>query len=322
MNLLGQPLHYTRSVAADVAHALADRTEDIAVALLGNPSSRTKRELRWGSRGSMCCAIAGQDRGRWFNHEHGEGGDMLHLVAHVYGVDIAEAMRIAQDRFVGSVSVTHKPLAPQPTLLSAPKATGPDPDKEAKAAAAQRIWADAVALPGTLGEFYIRQVRGIDFDRLPPLVHALRWHAGIRAVVGRFFDPGTGEALRGVARIFLNADGTNVVDIDDKGRRKNRKLSLGYTGVVCLSPSDEVTMGLGLTEGIEDGLAVLAAGWAPVWCTIGTSTMRNLPVLGGIEELTIFADADEGGMAAANACANRWRASGCAATIVSPEVLA
>ena len=33
---------FTRSSAADTARALADRTEDIAIALLGEPSSRTQ----------------------------------------------------------------------------------------------------------------------------------------------------------------------------------------------------------------------------------------------------------------------------------------
>ena len=285
--------------------------------------------MRWGSRGSVWCCITGQDKGRWYNHEADRGGDLLDLIACAHGVSLAEAIGIARDRFLGDTVTRHQlrpppsapPSAPTSTAVVLPKPdpAGPDPDKEAKAATAMRWWSEGVDLPGTTGEVHIAKTRGIDFGRLPPLSHCLRWHAGIGALVGRLTDPATGEPVRGVQRIFVHPDGTNVVDVDEKGRTKNRKRTLGYSGVVCLSPPDEVTLGLGLTEGIEDGLAVLAAGWAPIWCTIGTSNMRNFPVLSGIEELTIFADADEGGMAAANACAERWRASSRAATIVAPR---
>jgi putative DNA primase/helicase len=94
---------YARSAAADTARALADRAEDVAVALLGRPSSRSRRDMRWGSRGSLWCCTAGQDRGRWHDHEAGRGGDLLDLIAGVYGVSLVEAIDVANSRFLGGV---------------------------------------------------------------------------------------------------------------------------------------------------------------------------------------------------------------------------
>jgi hypothetical protein len=88
---------------------------------------------------------------------------------------------------------------------------------------------------------------------------------------------------------------------------------LGHAGVVRLVPDAEVTLGLGLAEGVETGLAVMQGfGWRPVWAAGSAGAIKDFPVLRGIEALTVFADADDGGagMAAARACAARWAAAG------------
>ena len=63
---------------------------DVAVALLGEPSSRTGRELRYGRRGSLSVDLAG---GHWFDHEAGEGGGVVELVTRERG-DVAEALAL------------------------------------------------------------------------------------------------------------------------------------------------------------------------------------------------------------------------------------
>ena len=119
-------------------------------------------------------------------------------------------------------------------------------------------------------------------------------------------DPLAGEPT-GVHRTFLAKDATKI----------ERKM-LGRQGVIRLSSDEEVTLGLGLTEGIEDGLAVLLSGWAPVWCATSAGAIERFPVLGGVESLTIFADDDGPGMRAACACAETWIEAGCEATILPP----
>jgi putative DNA primase/helicase len=79
-----------------------------------------------------------------------------------------------------------------------------------------------------------------------------------------------------------------------------------------------VSLGLALTEGIEDALAVLNSGFAPVWACLSAGTMASFPVLGGIEALTVFADNDSAGAQAAAACVERWRAAGKEARVVAP----
>jgi len=76
--------------------------------------------------------------------------------------------------------------------------------------------------------------------------------------------------------------------------------------------------GLGVAEGLEDALAVLLAGWSPIWAATSAGAVARLPVLVGIESITVFADADEAGVAAAKACCERWRVAGREALIAAP----
>jgi len=80
--------------------------------------------------------------------------------------------------------------------------------------------------------------------------------------------------------------------------------------VVKLTADADVTLGLGISEGLEKSLAIMAAGWRPMWTTLGTATMANFPVIDGVETLTIFSDRGDGGQHAAVACALRWKDAG------------
>jgi len=84
---------------------------------------------------------------------------------------------------------------------------------------------------------------------------------------------------------------------------------LGHAGIVRLSPDDEVELGLGICEGVETGLAIMAAGWVPVWACGSLNALRCYPVLGGVQSLTIFSDPKPQEIEGACACAARWRAA-------------
>ena len=62
---------------------------DVAVALLGEPSSRSGRELRYGRKGSLSVHL---DKGTWRDHESATGGGVLDLVKRERGCDTAGAM--------------------------------------------------------------------------------------------------------------------------------------------------------------------------------------------------------------------------------------
>jgi putative DNA primase/helicase len=163
------------------------------------------------------------------------------------------------------------------------------------------------------------RVRGINpamlpLDRLP-----LRWHprcprgkSTAPAMVAAMTDPVTSEMV-GIHRTYLAPDGSG------KAFGKDSRMMLGRRGIICLAPDDEVTLGLGVCEGIETGLAIMAAGWKPIWACGSLDMLRRFPVLAGIEAITIFADPKPHEIAGARACADRWAAAGREVIIRTPH---
>lgn len=282
--------------AAIIAAALADRAEDVAVALLGKPSRVSAHELRWGRKGSRSLRRTGSKRGVFCDHESGVGGDLLTLIAIDRGVGIAEAMRIAERDFLGSTI----PMPPAPAAA----VSRPDNDA-ARIAAALRLWNQAVPIAGTRAETYLVEHRKLDVRGLD-LGHVLRFHAGQSCMIALMTDAVTNEP-RGVHRTFLNQDGAKI----------DRRM-LGRKGVIRLSSDEDVALGLGIVEGVEDGLAVLLSGFAPVWAAGDAGALARFSILNGIECLTVFADDDAPGMAAARHCVARWNEAGKEARVSPP----
>jgi hypothetical protein len=296
------------SEAHEVAEALAARAEIVAASLLGQPTNVTHAEWRWGRRGSLSLVIEGQRRGLWFDHERGIGGDMLDLVSDRLEKNLCEAVHIARSEFLCST----------PTPLSKSKnALKRCDNAEQGIMFALSQWADTVPLRGSVGERYFAHHRKLDIKLLGDLVRTFRWQARTNAIFAQartnaifalMTDPVTQKPC-GVHRTFLKGDGSKLT----------RKM-LGRQGVIRLSPDDEVTHGLGIVEGIEDGMAVLSCGWHPVWVVTSAGAIARLPVLRGIEALTIFADGDVAGLQAARACAARWEYAGREAHVLPPLV--
>ncbi len=76
-------------------------------------------------------------------------------------------------------------------------------------------------------------------------------------------------------------------------------------GIIRLWPDDKITYGLGIAEGIETALSA-AHGFQPIWSTVNKSNLNKFPVLDAVEVLTILADPEGAGIAAANNCGRRW----------------
>ena len=285
------------SDAGEVARALANRADIIGPALLGEPTSKSRREMRWGSRGSLAVCIRGSKKGHFYDHEVGAGGDLLDLMARVHNVPLGEAIRIAKQDFLGGTATAPSVRPPARNL---------DDDASCRVEFAGRIWRETSPLAGTLGEIYFREHRKLTFDGAQ-FAHVLRWHKGIRAVVGLMTDAVTAEPV-GIHRTFLEQDGT-----------KRERRMLGRQGVVRLSPNEFVTTGLGICEGIEDAIAVSLSGWCPIWAATSSGAIARFPVINSVEALTVFADADVPGMQAARNCAARWRAEGREVRIALPR---
>jgi putative DNA primase/helicase len=197
-----------------------------------------------------------------------------------------------------------KPTSFSTSFFTTPPLPAPDRANEAERVdLALKIWDAAGPLKNSLGWRYFTERRGLHVGLLE-LDHCIRFHVGFSAVVALMTDPITNEPT-GVHRTFLNADATKNTDQGQKGKKM-----LGRQGVIRLSPDETVTYGLGICEGIEDGLAVLLSGWSPLWAATSAGAIKNFPVLLGVGALTIFRDDDTAGSDAAETCAQRWHDAG------------
>jgi hypothetical protein len=183
------------------------------------------------------------------------------------------------------------------------------------------IWWATQPLAGTIGEAYLRDVRGI---RMPLWPDDLRFHPScprhgdqLPAVVALMRDIRTNEPS-GIHRTFLTADGSGK-DAGASGDMAKMMLGRAKGSVVKLTPDDAVTTGLAIAEGLETAMSCMAIGW-PLWACLSAAGIESFPVLPGVESLTIFIDNDKSkvGETAARACAARWLNEGADVRAIRP----
>ena len=241
---------------SNFSNAFTPNAEAIAVALLGPSTSRTKYSLRWGRKGSLAVNISGKRAGRFHDFENGTGGDLVDLVQYVNGSTRAGALAWLRE-FSNTAPLSQKQdvellnnLHSRPSLRWSPKA--------------QRIWEHTVSVPGTLGEIYQRG-RCCYVPEANDLRFAHAFGPYPPSLVARVTDFLSGAPMS----LFF-------VQLDAATGMKLAKRNLGdhavSGGVVRLSPCVEVGGSLGLAEGIETALSVIAEGRGPVWATLATET--------------------------------------------------
>jgi putative DNA primase/helicase len=142
------------------------------------------------------------------------------------------------------------------------------------------------------------------------LLHRPSGYAG-PALVALVTDAITREPLT-VHRTWVRADGTRP---DIKPQKMLLRGHRKRNGVIRLFK--DVTRGLALAEGVESALSA-AHAFTPVWSAIDAGNLEGLPLLGGIESLTIFADNDTVGLKAAQALGQRWADAGREVCITVP----
>jgi CHC2-type zinc finger protein/Toprim domain-containing protein len=212
----------------------------------------------------------------------GAHGDAVDFVMHTRRLSFREAVAWLSGQDVSAFTPTERPQYS---------------DSNRNAELAQKIWTEACLPEGTIVEDYLRSRRLVLPDE--PVI---RFHPQcpngkdrMPAMVALMSDPETGDP-RGIHRTFLRPDGSGKVS----------KMMLGPAGVIPLC--ERVTNGLGITEGIETGLAIIQrVGWGPVWAAGSAGGIRSFPVL-PFTTLNIFCDHDESGVGlkAARACGQRW----------------
>lgn len=289
----------------DLNAILSDRVETLALHLVGDqPTSRRRDQMRFRRKGSLVVWDGGNRRGSFYDHEAGKGGDMVAFIAHMNGGDMKSAYHWARD-WIGDCPIP-TPIRPRPAAPQKRPVSDTIDD-------ARRVWREAVPSHGTIVETYLasRGLRLQDDHRMLRFHPSCpRYHETYPAMIALMVDPETGEPT-GVHRTFLLADGSAKIPLEPD------KMMLGNAGVVQLY--DAEGYGLGITEGIENALAVAqTAAWRPIWAATSSGGVSGFPVLPAIDALSIFADQDWPGMTAARRCAERWVEAGREARIIAP----
>jgi phage/plasmid primase-like uncharacterized protein len=170
------------------------------------------------------------------------------------------------------------------------------------------IWKVAIDAHGTPVEHYLAQRQ----LTLPLGAEALRFHPAC---------PFAGTATPAMVALVRNIESNEPQAIhrtalDVSGRKieinGSSKRSLGPIGggAIKLTADENVTIALGIAEGIETALSLQRlAEWqdSPVWSVICAGGIRKFPLLAEIETLVIAADCDREGANATAEAAERWQ---------------
>ena len=149
------------------------------------------------------------------------------------------------------------------------------------------------AIPDTIGEGVFQAPNQTPTPSLIAAIHAP--HMGIVAV----------QELR------LTITG-------QKARLERPRLTTGqlYDGAVRLGAPDIV---LGISEGIETGLAAMEMHNVPVWASLGAGRLAKVEIPDSVREVIIFADNDDAGRKAAQDAQEKWRLRNRKVRILNPS---
>jgi phage/plasmid primase-like uncharacterized protein len=185
-----------------------------------------------------------------------------------------------------------------------------------RSACALALWAEAVPLPGTIGEAYLA-ARGLPDFASP----ALRHHpacphpcgAKLPALVALVADATTG-APRAIHRTYLRQDGAGKAAVEPQ------KATLGPVagGVVMLDAPRAGTQ-LVVAEGIETAASAGLLIGAPAWSAVSAGNLAALDLPAGVARVVVAADPDGPGQRAAWQAAERWRAEGRQVRVATPD---
>lgn len=307
-----------------ISRHLNERAEDFAIYLLGQPTARNARELRFFPKKGLSIKISGPYTGMWKDHGKGEGGDMLSLYLYVKkGATFSEAIDVAK-RFLGVSDIGDLPEINIDEIREKSRKSA-EADEKKRLKRANVIWSDTIPLSQTSGISYLTS-RGITVS-LPEHIRGrkipqdkLKYEGiedpssfpnGLESIVWPAYDQ-SGE-LRAVQQVYLE-DGKKA-----KLEVTKRTNGLMPGAAVRLGPPPRET--LVLTEGPETGASVYQATGYPVWIVLGTSNLVRVEIPSSVREIIIAADREESGsgITAAVDAASFWRSRGYRVGIADPR---
>ena len=260
-------------------------------------------------QGSCVIALKGEHAGDWHDFDGNQGGGPLSTLEHATGLSGCELFAFAAE-MVG-LQPDAQPQRQAPAAASRPVAK--DHTREI-----EFILSQAEPIAGTLAERYLSS-RGLpalscaDLLFHPDVTH---WESrrGFPCLVAIVRDHlGNRIALH---RTYLADDGAAKAPID------NPRKMLGSTGRGAVRFADIANGLLGLAEGIETALSVMAAcPHLPVWATLSASNLEQVVLPPEVHRIVILADHDGSGAGqrAAETAAHRLTAEGRRVWIALPS---
>ncbi len=260
--------------------------------------------------GSCVIALRGPHAGDWIDFDGNQGGGPLSVIEAATGLSGTELVARAAE--IAGVA----PGAPARKTPAAQTVTRRDYSEEI-----QHILSRAVPAAGTPVEVYLagrglRLPEGADLLFHPDLTH---WETktGWPAMIGCVRDH-AGEIV-GLHRTWLDpaSDGSVCKSPVAKPKKALGPVGGGAVRLASLKDGDR----LALTEGIETGLAVIAAcPELPVWAALSTSGLEQIHLPAAATRIVICADNDVSGagIRSAETAARRLCAEGRDVVIATP----
>jgi hypothetical protein len=260
---------------------------------------------RWHGSYGACLCPAHDDRTPSLTVR--DGADAVLLTCHA-GCERGAIIQALQRLGHWTVGDRSDPRRARPTR-SAPEYPGPaQPTFEAV-----WTWRAASPLRATLAERYLR-ARGL-LLAAPP---ALRYVPDLpcpsdgvrRPALVAGIQASTGQVVA-IHRTYLAPDGRAKADVPAP------KMMLGQLGdgAIRLAPADHE---LGLAEGIETALSVMALGGPPTWAAMSCGRLASVAVPSNVRAVRIFADAGAPGHQGAQRAVERHTAAGRRVVVHTP----
>jgi hypothetical protein len=211
---------------------------------------------------------------------------------------------VCRDQVRQKLGLKQEPLKPRsrPEHKAKPLFEPGDNRNATTTADALKLWRAGVDPRGTLVEIYLRsRPRRLELGE-DLAGEVLRWHPGVGAILALFRNILTNEP-QAISRTFLDREG-----------RKLKRMFLGPVAgcAVKLDADETVLDGLHAGEGVETCMDARQLGFRPTWALGSAAIMAKLPVIPGLEALTLFADhdANAAGERAAREAEARWLQAG------------
>lgn len=284
-------------------------------------------DLTNGGRTLLCATLGHppKDRGTSITEKVGAPGNLL---VHSHNGTPADALAM-KDRALGVLG--ERQTYSGPARQSNPAEVRRREEARRKAEAQERaetlrlqrrahsMWREAIDPADSPVSSYLRS-RGLD---LPPHIAGavIRYHP--RCPWGE----GTAPAMVTLIRAVHTGEpiGIHRTAFDQSGAKIGRKVfGSAAGGAIMLDDFADVGSGLTVGEGVETCLAARQLGLAPVWALISVGNIGALPVLAGVEALTVLGEVDTApsrpSATAFERVAARWHAEGRAVDLVMPRI--